>query len=286
MEKQLQPKLQYYSEVEHLFNADYVKRTEPFVMTQYHYHNVHEIHYFFEGERRLFYKDRIYHVMPGDLIIIKKYELHSLCDWNKAGHARILIDFKSEFFDGIKSDINILNCFDRNIIVMRPNKDDRKMLENKMMNIVNEFAQKQIGYRTMLTAQMTDFLITLDRMMNKYSDERETPSQQYIIVSEIMTYIAGHYEDKLTLESLGKRFGYSRNYLCGLFKAVSGFSVVSYINGIRIKKSQELLKNTNSSVAKIAQSCGFESSTHFGRVFKEIAGCSPVKFRKMTSKNI
>lgn len=284
MKNQSQPKSQYYSEVSHLFNADYVKRTEPFVMTQYHYHNVHEIHYFFEGERRLFYRDRIYHVMPGDLIIIKKYELHSLCDWDKAGHARILIDFKNEFLDNIKSDINILNCFERDIIVLRPNEDDRKILENKMMNIVDEFSEKQTGYMTMVTAQMTEFLITLDRMMNKYRDKREMPSQQYIVVSEIMAYIAEHYSDRLTLEMLGKQFGYSRNYLCGLFKSVSGFSIVSYINGIRIKKSQEMLKNTNNSVAQIAQDCGFESSTHFGRVFKEISGCSPVKFRKMTSK--
>lgn len=284
MKTQSQPKSQYYSEVAHLFNADLVKRAEPFIMTQYHYHNVHEIHYFFDGERRLFYKDRIYHIIPGDLVIIKKYELHSLCDWDKPGHTRILIDFKNEFFDSIKSDINLLKCFERDIIVMRPTTDDKKILGNKMMDIVNEFSEKRAGYITMVTVQMADLLITLDRMMENYSDEREMPSQQYIIVSEIMTYIAEHCSEKLSLEILGKEFGYSRNYLCGLFKSISGFSIVSYINGIRIKKSQEMLKNTRMSVARIAQDCGFESSTHFGRVFKEIAGCSPMRYRIITSK--
>lgn len=280
MNTQTRPKSQYYSEVNHLFNADFVKKSEPFIMTQYHYHNVHEIHYFFEGERRLFYKDRIYHVIPGDLIIIKKYELHSLCDWDKAGHSRILIDFKNEFFDSIKSDIDILNCFNRDIIVMRPNDTDKNILENKMMNVVNEFSAKKSGYKTMLVVQMTDFLITLDRMMNNYSDKREMPSPQYVIISEIMTYISEHYSDKLTLDILGKHFGYSRNYLCGLFKKVSGFSIISFINGTRIKKSQELLKFSKYSIAEIAQLCGFESSTHFGRVFKEISGCSPMQYRK------
>ena len=153
-----------------------------------------------------------------------------------------------------------------------------------MMDIVNEFSEKRAGYITMVTVQMADLLITLDRMMENYSDEREMPSQQYIIVSEIMTYIAEHCSEKLSLEILGKEFGYSRNYLCGLFKSISGFSIVSYINGIRIKKSQEMLKNTRMSVAQIAQDCGFESSTHFGRVFKEIAGCSPMRYRIITSK--
>lgn len=282
----MKPKSTYYSEVSHLFHADCVNRTEPFMMTQYHYHNVHEIHYFLSGERRLFYKDRIYHVMPGDLIIIKKYELHSLCDWDKPGYKRILIDFQNEFFDDINlNSTDIFACFDRDVIVMHPNDEDRSNLENKMIDIVNEFSNKQDGFETMLKLQTAEILILLNRMMNRYTDKRELRSQRYVIVSDIMAYISQNYSEKLTLESLGNQFGYSRNYLCSMFKTMSGFSVVSYINGTRIKKAQEFLKNSKISIAKTAQLCGFDSSTHFGRVFKEIAGCSPMQFRKMTESS-
>ena len=280
MELQLQPKYQYYSEAAHIFNADYVQKKEPFIMTQYHYHNVNEIHYFFEGERRLFCKDRIYHVTPGDLVIIKSNVLHSLCDWDKPGYTRILIDFQDKFLKNIKSDMDLLNCFNRDIIVMHLNEYDKKILENSMINITNEFLHKKNGYKTMLLAQMTEFLITLNRMMDNYTDKREMPSPQYLIISEIMKFISEHYCDKLTLTILGNQFGYSRNYLCSLFKKISGFSIVSYINGTRITKAQEMLKDNHNSIADVAQKCGFESSTHFGRVFKEIVGCSPYHYKR------
>jgi len=38
--------------------------------------------------------------------------------------------------------------------------------------------------------------------------------------------------------------------------------------------------NTAFKVAKIAENVGFDNMTHFGRVFKEITGLSPLKYRQ------
>lgn len=49
---------------------------------------------------------------------------------------------------------------------------------------------------------------------------------------------------------------------------------------MRIKEARALLINTAFKVAKIAENVGFDNMTHFGRVFKEITGLSPLKYRQ------
>lgn len=220
-------------------------------------------------------------------MLVKKYELHSFSDWEQPGHARILIGFKDEFFNQIPiHDTNIMNCFDRGIVVLHPNEQDKRNIEAKMFQMVEEFSRKQQGYETMLRAYMINFLVFLDRMMDHYEDKAESPLQTHMAISKVMAYISEHYSEDLSLKHLSLQFGYSRNYLCSLFKEISGFSMASYINGIRIKNARSLLKHSNLSIIEIAQSCGFESSTHFGRVFREITGCSPSKYRKMIHQKL
>lgn len=52
------------------------------------------------------------------------------------------------------------------------------------------------------------------------------------------------------------------------------------MNNVRIKEARALLINTAFKVAKIAENVGFDNMTHFGRVFKEITGLSPLKYRQ------
>ncbi|MEK3770758.1 helix-turn-helix domain-containing protein [Paenibacillus sp. FSL R5-0887] len=48
----------------------------------------------------------------------------------------------------------------------------------------------------------------------------------------------------------------------------------------RHQEARALLINTAFKVAKIAENFGFDNMTHFGRVFKEITGLSPLKYRQ------
>lgn len=96
-----------------------------------------------------------------------------------------------------------------------------------------------------------------------------------------MKYISLNYKNKVTLQEIADFTGYSKNYICAYFKKYSGFSIIEYLNGYRVKKSQEYLKTTDMSVTEISLECGFESITHFGRTFKLISGCSPLQYRKM-----
>jgi len=52
-----------------------------------------------------------------------------------------------------------------------------------------------------------------------------------------------------------------------------------YVSRVRIEKARALLLNPNLRISEIAYEVGFQSLTHFNRVFKKLLGQSPTEFR-------
>lgn len=276
------PQSEYYSFVTHDFCAVYKKRSHEFNMKSFHFHNVYEIYYFITGERKLFHKDRIYHITPGDIAVINKYEIHSIGDWEKPGHSMIMIDFQKNFLsDIIFKDYNLFECFEKGIVVISTRDTSSETAYNKFNELLQEYNGNLSGRTAALKLKTAELLIYISRLQNIYGEKSEKTDSSQLIIESIIKYINTNYQNKITLQNIADFTGYSKNYISSYFRKYSGFSIVEYLNGYRVKKSQEYLKNTNMSVTDISSSCGFESITHFGRTFKLIVGCSPLQYRKM-----
>lgn len=61
---------------------------------------------------------------------------------------------------------------------------------------------------------------------------------------------------------------------------MTGLTFTEYLNYIRVKEAKELLCKSAESITQISEKVGYESITHFGRVFKKLTGVSPLKYRK------
>ena len=57
-------------------------------------------------------------------------------------------------------------------------------------------------------------------------------------------------------------------------------SPMAYIHAFRIEKAGILLRNTESSIAEIAESVGFDDFSYFAKVFKQHTGVTPREYRK------
>jgi AraC-like DNA-binding protein len=60
---------------------------------------------------------------------------------------------------------------------------------------------------------------------------------------------------------------------------MTGINFTDYLARVRIEKSKNLLLNPNLRVSEIAYEVGFQSLTHFNRVFKKLLGQSPTDYR-------
>ena len=69
-------------------------------------------------------------------------------------------------------------------------------------------------------------------------------------------------------------------HFCKLFKKATGFNFTEHVSRVRVEKSKTLLLNPNLRVSEIAFEAGFQSLTHFNRIFKNMVGQSPTNFRR------
>jgi AraC-like DNA-binding protein len=98
-------------------------------------------------------------------------------------------------------------------------------------------------------------------------------------ITRAREYIREHQAEKLSLKQVAKAVNTSTFFFCKLFKKVTGINYTDYLSRVRIEKSKNLLLNPNLRVSEIAFEVGFQSLTHFNRVFKRILGQSPTQYR-------
>jgi AraC-like DNA-binding protein/ligand-binding sensor protein len=99
-------------------------------------------------------------------------------------------------------------------------------------------------------------------------------------VSRAKLFIDEHQADDLSLSEVANAVNTSTFYFCKLFKKATGLHFTDYLSRVRIEKAKNLLLNPNARVSEVAYDVGFQSLTHFNRVFKRIAGESPSDYRR------
>ena len=99
------------------------------------------------------------------------------------------------------------------------------------------------------------------------------------VITRAKEYIQEHQTENLRLGHVAKAVNTSTFYFCKMFKKATGINFTDYLSRVRIEKSKNLLLNPNLRVSEIAFEVGFQSLTHFNRVFKRILGQSPTEYR-------
>ncbi len=92
-------------------------------------------------------------------------------------------------------------------------------------------------------------------------------------------YIAQNQDNALCLATVAKAVNTSTFYFCKLFKRATGLTFTDYLGRVRIEKAKALLREPNRRVSEVAYAVGFQSLTHFNRIFRKIAGQSPTSYR-------
>lgn len=99
-------------------------------------------------------------------------------------------------------------------------------------------------------------------------------------VEQIQNYVRQHYIDGFTAVQIQEACGLSYKYAGTLFKEVTGQTIKEYQCTLRLRKAEQLLKETNKSIAEIAQLTGFSDVFYFSKIFHRKKGCPPGEYRK------
>jgi len=92
-------------------------------------------------------------------------------------------------------------------------------------------------------------------------------------------YIWENYTKKISLKEISRASGLSAPYFSSIFNEEMGENLSNYLNRLRIEKAAAMLTETGKPLNEIATLCGFEDQSWFSKVFKNITGVSPGKYR-------
>lgn len=99
------------------------------------------------------------------------------------------------------------------------------------------------------------------------------------IVYQIVSYIAGHFKEELSLEKMAKDLGVSKYVLSRVFSSTFHRNFNQYLNEQRLNYVGTMLEGTDKSITDICMDAGFQSYRTFNRAFQEKFRMTPREYR-------
>ena len=100
------------------------------------------------------------------------------------------------------------------------------------------------------------------------------------ILRRIRDRIEAELDTQLSLASLAKESGYSREHFLRMFRTATGLTPHQYVLERRLSAAQRLLRQSRMLLVDIALQCGFASQTHMSDVFRKRLGVTPLEYRR------
>jgi AraC-like DNA-binding protein/ligand-binding sensor protein len=139
-------------------------------------------------------------------------------------------------------------------------------------------SQQQYNGMVKLLEMFASHLSTIANQIVVQEDEAESP-----LIRRARAYILANQADPIDLDKVARAMHVSTFYFCKMFKKATGLTFTDYLSRVRIEKAKTLLLNPHLRISEIAYDVGFQSLTHFNRMFRKIAGISPTKYRDSKS---
>ncbi|TCP21280.1 AraC-like DNA-binding protein [Scopulibacillus darangshiensis] len=257
-----------------------------------HMHDDYEIVYVYSGKGSFFIGDVFYDMQPGDVFLIPNNTIHrAIPDKDDPVTSTIIFFSPTLIYNVLLDDsFSYQNLFEmtkkRGRYKIPIQKENQKVMENHLQRINNEITQKRLGSRHASLLIVHQIILDLYRI--RAENEHDIKEKAYGLdwIKDILEYINKNLSKKLTLTELANKCLVSPSYFSRTFKEETGIGLINYLNTKRIIKAKELLLETNDSVAHIGEMCGFESMTHFHRIFKKYMDTTPANYRKRTKIRI
>jgi AraC-like DNA-binding protein len=107
------------------------------------------------------------------------------------------------------------------------------------------------------------------------SKAEKNGSRPRLTLEQITTYLTEHLEEQTNLEKMAGTLMVSRSLLCKKTKELTGLSVQTLHEKLKIEQAKNMLLLETYSLSEIASTLGFANQNYFSNVFKKNTGLSP-----------
>ena len=154
-----------------------------------------------------------------------------------------------------------------------------RILYRSVRSLLKEYAHA--GHATNLSVKARTLLLL--------AQLSEIDTYSFYGLDESMTEVIGYVREhcaEVSISSLATRFGYSETYFSQLVHKRCGVRARELIVAARMRRARELLLTTDLPVSDLAAAVGYESYSHFNRIFKRVYRITPAAYRSFASREL
>lgn len=215
-------------------------------------------------------------VRPGDSVFVPPNTRHTEYFPSRHGWSCISIHFFAGLFGSI--DFLTLTGFP---FLFRERPDGR--LGETAKRLAREFALKPPGWNSAMDADIRLALLHVFR--HGASGFQPTPNQNigrdaFRLLPLINMIDEQLGDSSLSVSDLARAAALSATRFRAIFKRFTGLSPIRYIQRRRLEQACILLRQTDQSIKQIGAVCGFKEEPFFYRVFHQLTGTTPKKYRE------
>lgn len=234
-----------------------------------HSHPVTELFYVINGRGQFHVEKEIYDVKADDLVIVNANVMHTESSKENEPMEYIVLGVEGiSLFSNEGYSHSIHNY-----------KDFKHEILFYMKTILKEAEIKSEYYHVISQNLLEILLINIIRR-NKTNLEIEDSKKHNHECAYIKNYMDVHYRENITLDILSDISYMNKYYLVHSFKKYAGITPIQYLNNKRLTEAAAMLKNTDYSIAQIANIIGMSSQSYFAQSFKKKYAISPIDYRK------
>jgi AraC-like DNA-binding protein len=236
-----------------------------------HLHNQIELIYVISGTIEVTIYNESRELSEGDFAVVFPNTIHS--------YANLPVDKPCRLIIAI-SGLNFLGDFFKKVTSYYPLNPfiPTDQLHDNVRYAMLELEKERNGGYDLNTCRAFLQLI-LSRILPSLHLAKYKDIENYDLTHMIVSYVAEHFQEALTLTELANHLGVSKYYLSRVFSTKLNTSFNKYLNQIRLNYAQTLIQSTNYTLTQISIDAGFESQRTFNRVFKENYHITPREYR-------
>ena len=249
-----------------LLHAYYVQHAYP-----RHSHDYYVLSLIARGRQSFTHKDTKYRTPPGGLILINPGVTHTGEAADTQG-----FELRSLYPSTALMETAVFELTGRRVL---PFFKDVLVDHHWATNSVSSLHRALLEGAGLLECE-SRLLWMLTQLIKRYADvgsaERHV-GQEKRAIQQVRQYIEEHSAESVTLNALAQYVSLSPYYLLRAFRAAVGMPPYAYLESVRIRHTQRLIKE-GMPLAEVAAEAGFSSQSHMTRQFKKIIGVTPGQY--------
>ncbi len=104
-------------------------------------------------------------------------------------------------------------------------------------------------------------------------------------IRAMLRYVEAHYDRPVSLAEIAAAANIGAREADRCFRRQLDATPFEYLLDYRLERARQLLLNTSLPVTETGLRCGFQSTSYFGRLFREKTGLSPSEYRRQAAKS-